>query len=144
MPVHGSVLFVSLRLGKAPSLKEIRFLKHDCYRQGSLISFGVLAEYDKFTSAYLASTPTYIWRFRRVRSISFGVLAKYAQFHLASSPMTQRESDSLTCELSVLGEYAQFHLVYSPSMRNFIWCPRQVRSESFCSHQFKGTQIQNL
>jgi len=112
MPVHGSVLFVSLRLGKAPSLKEIRFLKHDCYRQGSLMSFGVLAEYDKFTSAYSVSTPNYIRRFRRVRSISFGVLAEYAQFHLASSPMTQRESDSFTCELSVLGEYAQFYLAY--------------------------------
>jgi len=131
MPVHGSVLFVSLRLGKAPSLKEIRFLKHDCYRQGSLISFGVLAEYDKFTSAYSASTPNYIRRFRRVRSISFGVLAEYAQFHLASSPMTQRESDSFTCELSVLGEYAQFYLSCSPSTLNFIWRTRRVRSISF-------------
>jgi len=79
MPVHGSVLFVSLRLGKAPSLKEIQFLKHDCYQQGSLMSFGVLAEYDKFISAYAASTPNYIRRFRQVRSISFGVLADDAK-----------------------------------------------------------------
>jgi len=44
--------------------------KHDWEDRGrsaraySFMSFGVLAEYDKFTSSYSASTPNYIRRFR--------------------------------------------------------------------------------